>query len=597
MATSGQNHTLTFGIVLPAMILVLLAVVLFPSTAYPQTITFTYVHDCPPSDDCSFSNMYLACNVGGISGDLVKIAMLSSDVPGYTEPVPIGDGSLEWSSSPVTDSQDYGNLCYATYGDPGGDAGITGSVFGLPSGSPLLTARFFGGASSEYSNAHDVLAELFVGSIRVNAIDPTILANLGMAGLPNYGVGFLSDNFRGSPPHNYFYSVSVTFTPSALRVLHSFFEGNDGAYPVAGLTMDKDGNLYGTSAYGGRGSGTVFQLKHVASGWIFNTLYSFRGDSDGAYPYSKVIFGPDGSLYGTTTAGGDSSCSQNGCGTVFSLRPPPTACRTALCPWTETVLYRFKGGSDGANPWGEVSFDQAGNIYGTTFAGGGFNYCEGFRQLSCGVIYQLTPSNGSWTESVLLRFTGGGDGGQPESGLLFDQSGNLYGTTLTGGDFACNKHEVPGCGTVFQLAPSGPAWTENVLYQFQNSDGQPSGNLVFDLLGNLYGGADNVVFTLTPSSGTWTYGVIYPIGSHSVSIDTAGNLYGAGNGLYGAGSLFKLTPSDGNWNYSVLYDFTGGRDGNYPYGDLAFDAAGNLYGAADFGGDKNGGVVFELPHQ
>jgi uncharacterized repeat protein (TIGR03803 family) len=157
--------------------------------------------------------------------------------------------------------------------------------------------------------------------------------------------------------------ITVALTMGAIgaksqtfKVLHNFAV-RDGESPSAGLTMDRAGSLYGTTLYGGAtGNGTVFKLSHSGSNWVLNTLYSFSGAEDGGYPQARVIFGPDGSLYGTTSAGG-----YQGYGTVFNLRPQPSACKTALCPWTETVLYRFQGGSDGGVPtYGDVTFDPGG---------------------------------------------------------------------------------------------------------------------------------------------------------------------------------------------------------------------------------------------
>src|SRR5664279_4276717 len=153
--------------------------------------------------------------------------------------------------------------------------------------------------------------------------------------------------------------------------LHGFSR-TDGAMPMAGLTMDAAGNLYGTTQSGGAagGGGTVFKLVHTGSTWILHPLYSFpiaqHGGNDGAVPYAGVTIGPDGNLYGTTTLGSGSA----EYGTVFKLSPPASVCRSTLCPWTETILYRFSGGSDGYSPFGPVVFDSAGNLYGTTAAGG-----------------------------------------------------------------------------------------------------------------------------------------------------------------------------------------------------------------------------------
>ncbi len=232
------------------------------------------------------------------------------------------------------------------------------------------------------------------------------------------------------------------------NVIHTFTGGQDGAYPEAGVTLDNAGNLYGTASGGGlHHDGTVYQLKHTGSAWTFNPLYNFNGD-DGASPQARVIFGPNGTLYGTTTYGGTRDD-----GTVFNLRPSPRACTAVLCPWTETVLYGFMPGVDGTVPYGDLVFDQAGNLYGTTEDGG--LYAQG-------TVYELTPSGSTWTESVLYNFSGsygsGNDGANPASGVIFDNAGNLYGTTSGGGLF--------GFGTIFQLTPSGPGWKENILYNF-----------------------------------------------------------------------------------------------------------------------------------
>jgi len=411
--------------------------------------------------------------------------------------------------------------------------------------------------------------------------------------------------------------LMVVFIPAAqaqtFQVLHTFTGGADGANPVgAGITMDKTGNLYGAAGYGGlteprcvfAGScGTVFKMTRKGSGWIFNTLYEFMGGIDGDVPDAPVAFGPDGVLYGTTFNGGGNGCYQDGCGIVYTLKPPPTACKTALCPWTETVLYRFTGGSDGAQPaFGALTFDQAGNFYGTTSWGGKYSYY--------GNVYELTPYNGQWTQNVLYSFTGGNDGGASWSGVIFDASGNLYGTTTEGG--------YDSGGTAFELTPSGQGWALNVLHEFQPStEGYSAfGNLIFDSSGNLwgtnrYGGAGEAgtVFELTPSNGSWDLTVLHSFtGSNGpqagLVMDQAGNFYGTAvtAGKYAAGSVFKLSPSGGGWTYTVLHDFTGGSDGAQPYGQIVLDSSGNLYGTTFEGGMTGGdicgsygcGVVWEI---
>jgi uncharacterized repeat protein (TIGR03803 family) len=397
-------------------------------------------------------------------------------------------------------------------------------------------------------------------------------------------------------------ALTLAATPAAqaqtFTVIHNFTGGGDGANPYAGLTIDRGGSLYGTAANGGAGSGTVFRLAHKNSVWLFTPLYRFNGSpaGDGAGPAARVVFGPDGSLYGTTFDGGGAGCGGGGCGTVFNLKPPVSACKTALCPWTETVLYRFTGGNDGAVPeHGDLVFDQARSLYGTTFAGGSSNV---------GTVYKLTPSNGHWTESVLYSFTGGLDASAPYPGVVFDAAGNLNGTTFYGGF---------GKGTVFQLTPVGNGWSDKLLYGFQGGSdgGYPVGGLINDQSGNFYGtssaggpGGGGTVYELTLANGAWTYSLVYgfsgpggPLGN--LIMDKAGSLYGTtyadGGGL---GNVFKLTPSNGGWTYTDLHDFAG-SDGANPYGSLAFDTSGNLFGTTSAGGTGSAcaggcGVVFEI---
>ncbi len=378
-------------------------------------------------------------------------------------------------------------------------------------------------------------------------------------------------------------------------VIYNFTSGQDGAYPEAGLTMDRAGNLYGTAYEGGSSNrGTVYKLAGHGTGWVFSPLYNFTGRADGADPIARVVFGPNGTLYGTTEFGGR-NCGE-GCGAVFNLRPPATLCKTVLCPWTETVIYSFAGSGDGANPgYGELTFDQAGDIYGTTYFGG--NNAQG-------VVYKLTSSNGSWTESAIHTFSGASDGENPYSSVVFDASGNLYGTTFAGG--------AHGYGTVFQLTPSGSGWTENTLYAFQSSTdgGKPFGGIVFDSTGNLYGatssagsGNGGTAYELT-ADDNWAFSLLYsftgsaylPGAYDSLTMDPAGNLYGttAKDGAHGLGSVFKLTRSNGGWTETDLYEFASGSGGSIPYGNVLIDASGNLYGTASMGGASGYGVIWEI---
>lgn len=393
-----------------------------------------------------------------------------------------------------------------------------------------------------------------------------------------------------------------TFT---FRQLHTFSGGIDGATPLAGLTMDAAGNLYGTAYAGGSGYGTAYKLTHKGSGWTFSPLYNFAGGNDGAGPSARLIFGPNGTLYGTTTHGGDGTgdCTSGytGCGTVFNLKPQARACTTALCAWVETVLYQFQGGDDGFLPYqADLTFDQAGNIYGTTLYGGLYGFCS--ERWACGTVYELTKSGNTWNKTVLHNFNGNSaDGGEPYSGVIFDKAGNLYGTTFEP-------------SLIYELTPSGGSWTEGILNN--TCCGYLSAGLIFNSAGNLYGAAGSggqwgggLAFEFTPSGSGWVFGDLYDFDDDNrgagpdstLLMDKDGNLYGTTQGFNtDYGTVFKLTPYKGGYIQTVMYRFTGGNDGATPYGPLVLDASGNVYGTASAGGNVaacNGagcGVVFKI---
>lgn len=394
-------------------------------------------------------------------------------------------------------------------------------------------------------------------------------------------------------------------------VLYAFQNnGQIGFYPTAGVVVDRAGNLYGTTGYGGPGTacflgcGTVFKLTRHGFIWLLSPVYSFQGANDGGNPNARVVIGPNGTLYGTTMQGGGLGCMGLGCGTVFNLTPPARATGNLLHSWTETVLYRFQGGTDGATPGnGDLVFDQAGNIYGTTSVGGDGSQCVE----DCGTAYELAHSNGGWTENILHVFGQTGDGDEPTSGVIFDRAGNLYGATSGGG---ANRR-----GSVFELMPSGTGWTEQLLYSFTGgSDGEyPFYGLVFDSAGNLYGttccnGADNGGTAFELTAGTWAFNLLNSFGSPGTGqgpqggmiLDSSGNLYGTASsgGAYGFGVVFKLTPSNGGWTYTSVHDFCNSgppcSDGYTPSGYLAFDSEGNLYGTTSNGGPSGGGVVYQI---
>ena len=395
-------------------------------------------------------------------------------------------------------------------------------------------------------------------------------------------------------------TMAVTAQGQSFQVIYNFTGGQDGAYPSSGLTIDPADNIYGTTFSGGTGVGygTVFSLSNNGSSWILRPLHQFAGGTDGAGPAGRVVIGPDGALYGSTAAGGGGACvlmnGYHGCGTVYQLRPPARAPATVIYSWISNVLFSFSG-SNGSYPQGDLTFDNSGNIYGTAINGGSAGW---------GLIYSLTRSNGRWTENTLYQAQGNGDGEYPWGGVVFDRSGNLYGTFSQNGP---NNY-----GSVFKLSPSGSGWTESTIhgFTFHGGDGAiPQGGLILDGSGNLWGTTvhdstgGGTVFELTPSGSNWTYNFIYELAGgidlgpyDKLLMDSAGNLYGTtyGDGQYGYGSVFKLTRSGSGWSFASLHDFTGGGDGANPFCRLAVDSGGNLYGTT-FGGGANGkGVIFQI---
>ena len=321
----------------------------------------------------------------------------------------------------------------------------------------------------------------------------------------------------------------------------------------------------------------------------------------------------------------------------------------------ESVLYNFQGQTDGADPIAGLVADAAGNLYGTTSAGGNGS-CQG----GCGTVFELSPNgDGTWTETQLYSFLGGTDGAFPNAGVVFDQGGNLYGTTIHGG--------ATGDGAVFRLSPPSPpggAWTETILYNFVGSrDGEYCiGGLTFDSAGNLYGAGlyggrygGGTVFQLMPAGqGNWSLNVLHSFKGTNDGIDPLGPmivdkagivygmtydgtafsltppargqvnwtikalyhfgaiagvgalLHGGSGGLYGTtalggatnnGTIFQLTPSTQKqpaWMAVTLYEFQGGNDGGFPLNGLVADGSGNLYGVSTTGGAFNAGTVFRL---
>ena len=407
--------------------------------------------------------------------------------------------------------------------------------------------------------------------------------------------------------------------PQAL-LLHSF-NGTNGKGPVAGLIADKTGHLFGTTFQGGaHGYGTVFELfPNGHGGWTEKILHSFPAfDGDGLYPIASLTSDASGNLYSTTRDGG-----ATGAGTVFELS------HNLDGSWSETILHSFTSYSpDGSSPAAGVTFDSAGNIYGTTAAGGeGVCYgTEGYTTYGCGTLFQLSPNgHGGWVERILFNFSISA-GAWPSSDLTWDAAGNLYGTTGYGGSGYCAGGT--GCGTVFEFHPTtGGGWVEKVLYSFAYDStitgaanaAVPQGGIVFDAAGNIYGtlywgGAyydghrTGVVYELISNGhGKWKERILHsfdggngttPYGN--LIFDAAGNLYGTTAGSYSYnGTVYKLSPTvDGRWKSSVLHAFSqcciDSSDRTGIVSGLMMDSAGSLFGTAKIGGSNNLGMVFEI---
>jgi uncharacterized repeat protein (TIGR03803 family) len=398
------------------------------------------------------------------------------------------------------------------------------------------------------------------------------------------------------------------------RVLYTFQDSPDGSEPYAGLAMDAAGNLYGTTYHGGT-EGTVFKLTRGTGGsWTESILFDFSDPSvSGGFPLGSVGF-KDGDLYGTAGPGAGNQ------GVVFELTPSLSGF------WNVLVPHTFEGQNDGGQPWAGVIFDQAGNLYGTTTTGSALPG-------NCGIVFQLVPSQGAWTENILHAFTCKKDGWFLTAPVVMDKADNLYGTTMWGGG-GCAPY---GCGTVFKLSQSSGVWSKQTLYYFRGgADGtDPYAALVLDKAGNLYGTTSlggigpcvisstpgcGTVFELTPTArGEWKKTTIYsPDGSTGgglfggVVFDQSGNLYGTmafygktGPGYVcaaGCGNVFKLTPGNGGtWTPTTVYQFGGDPDGGEPFGQLLIDKAGHIFGTTQYGGSSTGtcallgcGVVFEI---
>jgi hypothetical protein len=368
----------------------------------------------------------------------------------------------------------------------------------------------------------------------------------------------------------------------------------------------------------------ILTLVSTASAeWKEQVLYSFQGGTDdGSVPAGGVVFDAQGNLYGATTDGG----------MVYQLGPPAQQGD----PWTETVLYTFKGKQydDGDLPNSGLLTDSQGNLYGVTAYGGSGDCVLLGTNVGCGTVYELSPpqqKGDAWTETIVYSFPTAKQGYLPNGNLVFDSAGNLYGATTFGGTKGTTCDEFYGgqCGVVFELSPpktKGGAWTEKVLHNFASgADGaNPNGGLALDGKGNVYGttfgggteggecgsGGCGTAFELKPPTEKgdgWTEKVLHRFGQNAqdganpaagVVLGRSGGLYGTAEGgaNSGSGAVFRLAaPSAGGgpWKETVLYRFNDGNDGTNPTAGLVFDAYGDLFSTA-LGGETHGGVVFRL---
>jgi uncharacterized repeat protein (TIGR03803 family) len=404
-------------------------------------------------------------------------------------------------------------------------------------------------------------------------------------------------------------SVVVANLPAqgqTYSVLYTF-AGMDGASPTASLILDEQGNLYGTTGWGGgtscgdpQGCGTVFKLDPAGNETV---LHSFTESPDGSHPFGSLVLDAQGNLYGTTQSGGAYNGDFGfGGGTVFELSSSGV----------ESVLYSFcrlANCKDGELPEAGLVLDARGNLYGTTAFGGGHSRACG--NLSCGTVFKVFQKGHQFKEDRIDSFTGRADGGNPEAPLIRDAAGNLYGTTI-----------YPE-GGVFKVSSVDGKWKQTVLHGFGGGlDGDsPTGGLVMDADGDLFG--------TTFSGGAYNYGTVFELdaaGNETVLysfagtggdgrgpqaglvLDGKGNLYGTTayggddtcNAPYGCGTVFKV---DAGGRETVLHSFVGDVDGATPFAGLVMDARGNLYGATFNGGldsCSNGysgvgcGVVFSV---
>jgi uncharacterized repeat protein (TIGR03803 family) len=393
-------------------------------------------------------------------------------------------------------------------------------------------------------------------------------------------------------------NVAVSCAASTSVVVHAFTGSTDGRNGRSSLTLGNDGKFYGVATAGGdpvANAGTLFRVSGSAGAWVYEVVHTFDTLTAGADPDSRLLLAADGSFYGTTQSGGNTSQFTDGAGVIFKLTPSGNT-------FTYSVVYALNGTTDGAFPTGNLIQGADGSFYGVTGAGGDAG-------TSAGTVYKLTPSGAGFTYTVLYAFLANGDGGDP-MGVTQGSDGNLYGGTFFGGDPATNA------GTLFKLAPSGTNWVFSVLHTFNGStDGSsPASALVQGRDGRLYGsalkgyadGSVSTLFAITPSASTDDFTVLHTLNGTTDGDQASGALvqgpdgsfYGtasfAGDATALAGTLFKLTVTGNAATYTVLHALDGVNDGSNPGTGLLLAPDGHFYGVAPWGGSGNLGTVFRF---
>jgi uncharacterized repeat protein (TIGR03803 family) len=388
------------------------------------------------------------------------------------------------------------------------------------------------------------------------------------------------------------FALAMTAWASTEKVLWNFGGGSDGSGPWSNYFIsDAKGNLYAATAAGGTYSaGTVFMLSPAGKETV---LYEFTGSNgDGNGPHGRLAFDAKGNIYGTTQGGG-----ANGTGTVYELSPKKGG------GWTEKVIYTFSAtGADGTAPSGGMTFAADGTMYSTTPDGGAYG---------AGTVFSLKKTSKGWKQTVIQSLNGSSNGGFPYEGLMMDTAGNLYGAAPTGG--------ASGQGVIYRLSHTNQGWVDTVLHSFTGQNGDGAGlywiDLISDKSGNIYGatsfGGTNgtgTVWELVYSTTKKTYSerILYEFGASGsgdgnnpyggLAMDIKGNLYGTT--LYGGpsniGTFYKLTKQGKTWKETILHSFVGANDGNEPTGNPYIDATGRLYGMTQTGGKSNLGIVYRI---